>query len=122
VKGAPWHCGFPMMAGGGNQAAGADSWLAFRCENCAHQEVMWGHVARDPDGVERFVAQPRKTLTVFITRLSNGVRCRGVSQDADLFNNTLPHVSIDQAVKQIGEFYSNRGYRCVFNLPKGGNE
>jgi len=118
VKGAPWHCGFPMMAGGGNQAAGADSWLAFRCENCAHQEVVWGHVARDPDGVERFVARPRKTLTVLMTRTPNGVLCRGISQDVDLFNNML-YVSTDHAVKQIGKFYANRGFRCVFDLPRG---
>lgn len=120
MKGAPWHCGFPMEPGGGNQAAGVDSWLAFRCENCAHQEVVWGHLTYDSNGLpETFVARPRKTLTILMERLPlGGVRCRGISQDADIFSD-LCYGSVDVAMKQISKFYLNRGFRCVFDLPKG---
>lgn len=117
MNGGPWHCGFPMMPGAGNQAAGSDSWIAWRCENCAHQEVVWGQVIVGKDGVEKFVAQPRKVLTVLMCKTPNGVLCRGICQDTDIFNNLL-YVNEDHAVKQIGQHYSNRGFRCVFNLPK----
>jgi len=93
--------------------------MAFRCEECRYQETVWGHVSRDPDGVDRFTSAPKKILTVLMCSVPNGVLCRGICEDTNLFE--LLFSNVDAAIRQIGKHYAARGMHCVFDLPKGTN-
>ena len=117
MTGGPWHCGFPMRAAGGYQCGGTNEWMGFRCENCQHQQIEWGHVARDKNGLEKFMPQPKRTLIVNMCRVPNGVLCRGISHDETIFNNIL-YADANTAVQMLGKHYSPRGFRVHFNLPE----
>jgi len=68
-----------------------------------------------------FKPQPRKQLTILTAIVPSGVLCRGICEDETIMTNCL-FSTYDKAVQTIGEHYSARGYRCVFQRPKADNE
>jgi len=121
MTGGPWHCGFPMRPAGGYQCGGTSKWIGFRCESCSHQEVVWGSLRRDANGVEIFKPLPKRILIVNMCTVPNGVLCRGICQDETIFNNVL-YVNANTAVESLGKHDSQRGFRVHFNLPEGGTD
>ena len=119
MKGAPWHCGFPMRVCGGSEST-QDPWVGWRCDECGHQQTEWGKLQKVGSETVAFVPATRRVLTVVMHKLpvTGEVMCRGISRDEMIFTN-LMFVNVDAAVQHLGKFYSTRGFRCVFDLPKG---
>ena len=112
-------CASVMKMVGGNMAT-ARPWMKWKCPQCHHSGTLYGTLERInyPDGsvLDWWSPAPKPVLTVLTTRVPNGIFCRGICEDQDIFNNLLCEDE-QVMIEYIGRQFSP-AYRVVFNLPE----